>query len=93
MGAHTRTSKSWLQATETSEGLSTHTLPAASAPTTGISESMKGKFQGAMTVTTPNGSFQAWSVVSCPPCRGGEWGLGGARRVGAGAAPLSRKDD
>lgn len=57
-----RTAKSLLHAVVISDGLSTHTFPAASAPAAGFNSSPKGKFHGATMVTTPNGSFQAYKT-------------------------------
>lgn len=52
------TATTLLLAAEISDGLSTTVFPAARAPMTGLSSRLNGKFQGAMTDTTPYGSFQ-----------------------------------
>ena len=77
---------SLLQVVETSDGFITTVFPAASAPTTGFNSSMIGKFQGAMTVTTPYGSFQTWTTKGGGAARGRTGGVVSRRQHPSQAA-------
>ena len=64
------TAMSLLQVDEISDGFTTTVFPAARAPMAGFNNRLNGKFQGAMTDTTPYGSFQTWTTKGGGAVRG-----------------------